>query len=408
MTTASDIPNLTSEGFAEQKSSRGRRLCVVGQHELDYPRNRVNQALFRQLGWEVVTCHSRIPFPFRHLSLMAQYLRRGRGCDLLYITEGGHRFVPEFRLLSRLFGQKVLFDPFLSRYNTRVEDRKLHKPGSLQARICSWQDWSGTHAADYLLFDTEEHQHYFFARYGLDKPWFVLPVMVDEAVFAPAAPHGAVGSGAVQSSVCADATTNTRVTTNTCANTTAQDFADPVVLFYGTFIPLQGVETILQAAQLLQPRSPIRFRLIGAGQLRPEMERLAQELGLTRTQLVGPVPEAALVAELRAATVALGIFGTGEKSARVVPNKLVQGAAMGVSLVTRRSPAVERHFVEGESALLVEPGDPAALAAALERLCGDASLRQRIGAGARRVFLRDFAAEGVGARLERWLRTLGY
>ena len=92
---------------------------------------------------------------------------------------------------------------------------------------------------------------------------------------------------------------------------------------------------------------------------------------------------------------ALGIFGTSAKAARVIPNKAFQALACGTPLVTADTPAARELLVDGESALLVPPGDPEALADAVRRLAGDAAWR---GGSAQAGWPRTAAGERGGAR----------
>ena len=103
--------------------------------------------------------------------------------------------------------------------------------------------------------------------------------------------------------------------------------------------------------------------------------------------------------ELAGAGCALGIFGTTAKAARVIPNKAFQALACGTPLITGDTPAARELLRDGESALLVPPGDPAALAGAVRRLAGDGELAERIGAGGRDAYER-YASEAVLGR--RW------
>ena len=86
-----------------------------------------------------------------------------------------------------------------------------------------------------------------------------------------------------------------------------------------------------------------------------------------------------LPAELHAAGCALGIFGTSAKAGRVIPNKAFQALACGTPLVTADTPGARELLADGVSALLVPPGDPEALAAALRKLAADGALAERIG-----------------------------
>jgi glycosyltransferase involved in cell wall biosynthesis len=161
-------------------------------------------------------------------------------------------------------------------------------------------------------------------------------------------------------------------------------------LFVGKLIPLQGVETILAAARLAPE---IAFRIVGTGQL----AKLVDE----RPANVDHVPwieYELLPAELQRAGCALGIFGTTQKAQRVIPNKVFQALACALPVVTADTPAARELLVDGESALLVPPGDPAALAGAVQRLAADPALARRIAAGGRAAYERAASETVLGAR----------
>jgi glycosyltransferase involved in cell wall biosynthesis len=140
------------------------------------------------------------------------------------------------------------------------------------------------------------------------------------------------------------------------------------VVFYGSYTPLQGAPVIGQALRLLGPeREKIRFTMIGRGQDLPATRRAAgEDPGVTWVDWAEPEDLPAIVAEH---DVCLGIFGTGAKALRVVPNKAYQGAAAGCAVVTSDTSPQRRALME--SALFVPPGDPAALAQALRDLAAD-------------------------------------
>ena len=151
-------------------------------------------------------------------------------------------------------------------------------------------------------------------------------------------------------------------------------------LFVGKLIPLQGVETILAAARLA-PDVP--FRLVGSGQLGTLLRDPPANV-----ERVPWVEYEHLPAELHVAGCALGIFGTSGKAARVIPNKAFQALACGTPLVTADTPAARELLQDGESALLVPPGDPDALAAALRRLADDPGLAEQLSAGGLAAYRR--------------------
>jgi glycosyltransferase involved in cell wall biosynthesis len=83
----------------------------------------------------------------------------------------------------------------------------------------------------------------------------------------------------------------------------------------------------------------------------------------------------------------------------VIPNKAFQALACGTPLVTADTPGARELLRDGESALLVAPGEPEALAGALRRLAADPALAERIGAGGHAAY-RAHASEDVLGR--RW------
>ena len=162
------------------------------------------------------------------------------------------------------------------------------------------------------------------------------------------------------------------------------------MLFVGKLIPLHGLETVLAAARAAPE---LRVRLVGSGQL--------EELVRGRPANVEWVPWVEyerLPHELHRASCALGIFGTSDKAQRVIPNKAFQALACGTPLVTADTPAARELLVDGESALLVPPGDAAALAAALRQLADDPELARRLSAGGRAAYGEQASEEVLGRR----------
>jgi glycosyltransferase involved in cell wall biosynthesis len=113
-----------------------------------------------------------------------------------------------------------------------------------------------------------------------------------------------------------------------------------------------------------------------------------------------------LPAELHRASCALGIFGTSDKAARVIPNKAFQALACGTPLVTADTPAARELLRDGESALLVQPGDPQALAAALRRLAERADLADALSAGGLAAYRSHASEQVLGARWRSLIESL--
>jgi len=170
------------------------------------------------------------------------------------------------------------------------------------------------------------------------------------------------------------------------------------VVFYGVMTPLQGAPVVAEALRLLAGQ--VEATIIGDGQEGAEVDRILSGVPqVRRLPWVEPDRLPALVAEH---DVCLGIFGTGEKARRVVPNKAYQGAAAGCLVVTGDTGPQRRAF--GDAAVLVPAGDPEALAEALGRLADDLPALERRRARSRAWADERFRPEAVVAPLDARLR----
>ncbi len=266
-----------------------------------------------------------------------------------------------FAPLAKLLGRPVIFSPLVTLTDTLVEDRQLIAKRSPLAYLVRRIDRLSLRLADVIIVDTVENADYAQQLADIDRDRVVVwPVGVDESIFYP-------------------------------PDRAAQDRDDTLdILFYGKFIPLHGIEVIVEAAALLRASRPdIRFELIGQGQQYATARDLADRLGATNVQWTDWLPYSELGERLRDADIALGIFDSGGKAGRVIPNKVHQALACGTPVITRTSPASERLLAQRESAMLIPPDNPQALAAAIVELADDAALRVSIGRAGRAAWEAD-------------------
>jgi glycosyltransferase involved in cell wall biosynthesis len=298
------------------------------------------------------------------LARLAWYLLRCERPDIVVFLYPGHVDACVLGPIARLRRVPAVLDVFISLYDTVVLDRGLHGRRSPHALATRALDTLACWSVQRVVVDTPEHGAFFaaFTHRARDR-FALLWVGADEALYAPAPDPG----------------------------------DDAPVLWYLTFIPLHGFDTVARAAARLGPGRKIR--LVGDGQDRPAAEATARELGLTNLEFVAPVPEAELPAEIARASVCLGVFGTSEKAARVVPNKVFQCAAAGRAVVTADTPAIRTAF--GDALVTVPAGDADALAAAIRSLRGNARLEAA--ERARGTFEERFSDAALAADLGRTL-----
>ena len=145
-------------------------------------------------------------------------------------------------------------------------------------------------------------------------------------------------------------------------------------VFFGLFTPLQGAPVIGAALAALAGDAGRGHH----GRLRPGPRRdpragRRQRRGV-RWRRLGRRPPSCPPWSPRT-TSASASSAPAPKAPRVVPNKVFQGAAAGCAIVT--SDTAPQRRVLGDAALLVPPGDPAALATALRALAADPALLAR-------------------------------
>jgi glycosyltransferase involved in cell wall biosynthesis len=345
------------------------RVVYFGTYERRYPRNAQVISCLRRAGVEVVERHEPVweqreqkwgaglgVVPRLALA-QARLLWRPRvDGQAIIVGYPGHLDLPAARRAAR--GRPVIFNPLVSLVDTLVGDRRRFRRGSLPARLLAEIDRRALRAADLVVADTQANADFLAEVADLPPDRIgVCLVGAEERVFRPGwAPEGPF-----------------------------------TAVFVGKLIPLHGLETILAAARLTPE---LRLRVIGSGQLGSLLE--------SRPANVNWLPWVdyeRLPGELHRAGCALGIFGTSDKARRVIPNKAFQALACGVPLVTADSPAARELLSDGENALLVPPGDPAALAEALRRLAGDPALARRLGGAGLATFRARASEEILG---ERW------
>lgn len=180
------------------------------------------------------------------------------------------------------------------------------------------------------------------------------------------------------------------------------------ILTVARLTPKKGLATVFAALALLM-RQGIEFRhvLIGTGEERDRLEKLAQELGIAeRIEWLGVQPHAVVVERFRRADLfMLGCEVSGNGDRDGIPNVLVESMAMGVPVAATRVSALPELIADETLGLLVPPGDPVALAGAAARLLTDHSLRKAVIANARDRVVQGFDNRKLAGDLAAIFRT---
>jgi glycosyltransferase involved in cell wall biosynthesis len=158
----------------------------------------------------------------------------------------------------------------------------------------------------------------------------------------------------------------------------------PRVVYAGQLYPWKGVDVLVRAcADVPTARLVILGGLAGEADAE-RIRALVAECGLAeRTEMPGTVAPARVTDELRRAAVVVAPFlRTAMSERHTSPLKAFEAMAAGRPLVATDLPASREFLRHEENALLVPPGDAAALAAALRRVLGEPALAERVARGA--------------------------
>lgn len=273
--------------------------------------------------------------------------------------------------IARLLRKPVLLDAFISVYDTLCLDRRVASPRGAIGRLAYGMDGLAVRAAHHVLVDTISQRDFFAATFAQPVERFQTHYLGPDLDLAsePAAPRG-------------------------------EPSID--VLHYGSYLPLHGVEVIVQAAAILRDDPGIRFTLVGTGPRFGEVRAAANRLALDNVHFVGWLPLDVLAQRIGSASIGLGgHFAENPKARRVIAGKTYQFLAQGVPTIVGECAANREIFQHGEDVLMVPMGDARALALAIRDLAASASARARIGHAGSALMRQSFAPERVADALHR-------
>ena len=253
------------------------------------------------------------------------YILGFRGYEIFWIV----RFIT--------FGKVLIFDHMMSPYDSLVNEKKIVRNGGLFDRLICFYEKSILRHTDIILTDTDLHKTYFASQFAVNaEKIHSIPVGTDEDMFKPV-PFISHGD--------------------------KKDFFS--VLFYGSFLPLHGIDIILAVAHLLRDK-PISFTIIGGrGKALRDFNEMKKRLDLNNIIHKKWVPYEELPDVIQKADVCLGgPFGNTGQAHRVITGKTFQSLAMGKPVIVGK---IEHDygFRDKENCLLVSQGNKRNLAEAI-------------------------------------------
>jgi glycosyltransferase involved in cell wall biosynthesis len=312
-----------------------KTLLWWGRSDRQYSRNRILLEAFPGLGWRVEFFHPRSS----RFGLIESYFRNLKSPDAIWVPCFRHTDIPAASHRAKKWKVPLIIDPLISAYQKEVFEKRRYSPDSAGGRRIKKREARLFSSADRIVCDTPSHAAYFQEEFRIDPRCLcTLYVGAEDSLFRPlpAPPDDGVFE----------------------------------VLFYGSFLPLQGPEIIVRAAEMTRDE-PIVWTLLGDGDLKSACQRRAR--GLEKVRFEPWIEYSLLPARLSKARVILGIFGGTPKADLVIPNKVFQAMAAGRPLITRSARAYENSIQASAAIGWVPPGNPEALALIVKKWFRDPS-----------------------------------
>jgi glycosyltransferase involved in cell wall biosynthesis len=350
-------------------------VCFIAGREPTYIRNAMILKGLTEQGIEIIECTDcSSSYLLRYPNVLKKFmLNKRRELDLVFVGFFGQPLVP---IIRKLTGKPIIFDAFLSAYDTMCFDRKKFKPSSIGGRFFYKLDKYSCQLADKVLLDTDAHISYFIKTFGLDKGKFNrVFVGADDSIFYPREVER--GDDKFR------------------------------VFYYGTYRPLQGIEYIIEAAKRLESYEDIEFEVVGKGPEHKGIMELVQELNVKNIKFIDWIPYEKLPLEIAKADVCLGgHFSDIDKAKRVIAGKIFQFIAMRKPVIVGDSPANRELFQNKENALMCQMANADALAKAILELRNNPPLREKIAEQGYKVFLNHCTPKLIGSQIKEIITEL--
>ena len=361
-------------------SNKVKNVLFIGNYDKSYNRNAIFIKGMKRNNIFVYEFNIRTYNILKNILIILRNLRKIKDIDFDLILLHSPTIMQLFfaKYLSLTKRTPLIHDIFISKLQTFYYDRKVFD----NKKILKFFYWIFYYVLDLfecvipdiILLDTYNHIKFFHEKFNTPiKKFRRVLVGAQDDIFYP----------------------------SDLEKTHDDNF---IVGFWGTFIPVHGIEFIIKAAKILEKEDQINFVLIGEGQTYSKCKELVEKLEVSsisfdprnffkNNQLH------LLVRLISEFDIGLGIFGESDKVFQVIPTKIYEGIAMKIPMITCESPAIKELFNNYENILLCKSSDPESLADAILELKNNIKLRERIKQNGYVLFKENCSIDIIGKRL---------
>lgn len=230
-------------------------------------------------------------------------------------------------LLAKLRGAKIITEFYTSKYDQFVNDRKTVKKNSRNAKRLLEIDKRLIRDSDIIIFLNNSEKNYYLS-------------IIDEA-------------DSKLKSFTLPLCTSPRKRANLPLLTQNNDLL--TLCWWGTFIPLHGLDKIIQAAKILNEKG-VKYKLYLFGSSEEKsipFKKKVDDLGLNdHIEIRNDIMfcDGSLESFLTEnCDFAFGNFGDSQKAKTVMVNKVVEASSMGIPVITQRTRALEEYYEDNKS-----------------------------------------------------------
>lgn len=176
-----------------------------------------------------------------------------------------------------------------------------------------------------------------------------------------------------------------------------------VALYAGNHGLSNALENVIEAARMLRDEKEILFLMVGDGEEKNNLIRLADRYGLRNVKFIAAQQKNRMPLYFAAANASIVPLKNVPVYEGALPNKLLDSMASGTPVILATGEEAQRVIRESKGGLCVEPENPGQLAEAVIRLAKDRHAAELMGSSAQRYAFENYSHEKMAEKLEREL-----
>lgn len=312
---------------------------------------------------------------FRYVETLVRFLkiRFKENPDIYLVGFRGHEIYWLIRLLAKK--KKIIFDEMMSPWDAFAGEKNGYSRSNLISKLLYIIEKNILHNADIVLTDTEAHVEFLTTQFKLEKEKTVaIPVGTDEHLYSDGVDR-----------------------------ISEKRFRNFLVFFYATFLPLHGVDYVLEAASLLQDIN-VSFLIVGGRGRTKALREITKKINtynlpnLYHKEWVEPEQLPNIIAN---SDLCLGgPFGGTPQARRVVTGKTYQFICMGKPTIIGEIENINPLFKNKVNCLIVEQQNPIALADTICWAYENPTSLKSIGENAKQLYWNEFSSQRLSEILE--------